>query len=119
MRRELYPADWPEISHYIRFVRAAGRCEGSPAYPACRAQHGCPHPVTGSRVVLTTAHLGVDQLDGSPGDKHDTMDCRPENLAAWCQRCHLAYDREQHTRNAALTRRQKCLEAGQLELPGL
>jgi hypothetical protein len=36
--------------------RSGNRCEGSPLYPDCRAVNGQPHPVTGSRVVLTTAH---------------------------------------------------------------
>ena len=35
-----YPDNWDEISRHIRFTRAAGRCEGSPAYPKCRAAHG-------------------------------------------------------------------------------
>ncbi len=120
MDRSRYPDDWEEISHRIRFVRAGGRCEGSPRYPDCRARDGRPHPVTGSIVVLTTAHLGVEKPDGTPGDKHDKMDCREENLRAWCQRCHLAFDREDHIAAASLTRgrkrREAEAEAGQLEL---
>lgn len=53
-------------------------------------------------IVLTTAHLN-----------HDPTDCRPENLAAMCQRHHLAYDHDHHRRNAQATRRAK---AGTLEL---
>ena len=117
MDRNQYPENWEEISHQIRFGRAGGRCEGSPAYPDCRAEHDQPHPVTGSTVVLTTAHLGIDKPDGTPGDKSDTMDCRPENLKAMCQRCHLTFDLADHLVNAAVTRRQKRIEAGQLELP--
>jgi len=45
-------------------------------------------------IVLTVAHLN-----------HQPEDCRPENLAAWCQRHHLAYDLEHHQRNAYATRR--------------
>lgn len=116
MQRDRYPADWPAISHYIRFERAGGRCEGSPAYPDCRAEHGQPHPVTGSKVVLTTAHIGAPLADGSPGDKHDKLDCREENLRSWCQRCHLYYDIDEHMANAAATRRRKRREAGQMEL---
>lgn len=99
MKLSDYPETWRKISYEIRFVRAGGRCEGSPAYPDCRAEHGQPHPITGSKVILTTAHLGIDKPDGTPGDKHDKMDIRPENLAAWCQRCHLAYDRLDHIAN--------------------
>lgn len=43
------------------------------------------------------------------------MDCRPENLKAMCQRCHLSFDRDEHALNAAKTRRRKKIEAGQLE----
>lgn len=67
-------------------------------------------------IVLTTAHLGVPYPDGTPGDKHDKLDCRLENLAYLCQRCHLNYDREEHKTNAAKTRRKKILDAGQIEL---
>ncbi len=119
MDRTRYPDDWEQISHRIRFIRAKGRCEGSPQYPDCRARHGNKHPVTGSIVILTTAHLGTEKPDGTPGDKHDKMDCRTENLAAMCQRCHLAFDRDDHTLQAAITRRQKRIDAGQIELPGV
>src|SRR5919107_302651 len=32
--RYLYPIDWPEVSRWVRFVRARGRCE------VCRRPHG-------------------------------------------------------------------------------
>ncbi|MBC6441213.1 MAG: hypothetical protein GDA49_12565 [Rhodospirillales bacterium] len=73
--RHRYPPDWPAISRRIRFERAAGRCEH------CGAAHGEPHPVTGSRVVLTVAHLD-----------HTPEHCGDDNLAALCQRCHNRYD---------------------------
>jgi hypothetical protein len=38
-------------------LRAGNRCEGSPAYPDCRVGNYERHPVTGSKVVLTIAHL--------------------------------------------------------------
>lgn len=71
------------------------------------------------KIVLTVAHLGVEKPHNRPGDKHDKMDCRPENLAALCQRCHLNFDREDHIRHAHETRRRKKIEAGQCALPGL
>ena len=78
--RARYPKDWNRISREIR--EAAGqRCEGSPAYPDCRAENGKPHPVTGSKVVLTVAHLD-----------HVPENCERDNLRAWCQRCHNTYD---------------------------
>lgn len=104
-----YPPHWKAISFAIR-NREGWRCKW------CGAANGQPHPVTGSRVVLTVAHLGTPHADGRPGDKHDKMDVRPENLAALCQRCHLNYDRDEHTANAAATRRRRKVEAGQQEL---
>lgn len=88
-----YPPDWRAISYGVR--KAAGFvCEGSPAYPDCRAENGKPHPVTGSTVVLTVAHLD-----------HTPENVDRENLKAWCQRCHLTYDAKHHAANAAETRR--------------
>lgn len=78
--RKLYPSNWKDIAASIR-ARAGNRCEGSPAYPDCRAENGQPHPATRSRVVLTVAHLD-----------HDPRNCAPDNLKAWCQRCHITYD---------------------------
>lgn len=105
-----YPPNWKEISLSIR-NRAGWRCEW------CGAVNGQPNPQTGSKVVLTVAHLGVDK-PGEPGsgDKHDKLDCRPENLAALCQACHLRFDIKEHVENAHKTRRRRKIEAGQLEL---
>lgn len=75
-----YPKDWPAISRRVR-ERAGQQCEGSPLWPDCRAVNGQPHPVTGSLVVLTVAHLD-----------HMPENCEDANLRAWCQRCHNAYD---------------------------
>jgi len=75
-----YPANWREIRAAI-LARAGHVCEGSPRYPDCRAADRQPHPITGSRVVLTIAHLD-----------HTPENCEPANLRAWCQRCHGTYD---------------------------
>jgi hypothetical protein len=96
--RHRYPADWREISARIRFGRAAGQCEctgecGTGHAGRCEAEHGQAHPVTGSRVVLTTAHLD-----------HRPENCADANLRAMCQRCHLAYDVGLHKASAAATR---------------
>ena len=98
-----YPADWRTISLRIRTVRAGNRCEcdgrcGKPhlRWPAhgdgerCTAVNGEEHPVTGSRVVLTVAHL-----DHTPGH------CDDGNLMAMCQRCHLNYDVDHHAASRA------------------
>jgi len=109
-----YPAEWATISLEIRHDRANWRCEW------CGAEHDLPHPMTGSRVVLTVAHLGKDKPDGTPGDKDDKLDCRPENLAALCQRCHLNFDRPENVEKSIRTRHRKCAEDrrvyGQLSL---
>lgn len=97
--RARYPKDWKRIADAIR-ERSEQQCEGSPAYPACRAPNGEPHPVTGSRVVLTVAHLD-----------HTPENCDPQNLKAMCQRCHLTYDAEHHKRTAYRTRKDAAMTA--------
>lgn len=89
--RARYPKNWQAISRRMR-VLAGWRCEGSPAYPDCRAESREPHPVTGSIVVLTVGHL--DQ-------KPENND--PTNLRVWCQRCHLTYDAKQHQQTRVRT----------------
>lgn len=74
--RTRYPQDWRLRSRFVRTIRARNRCEW------CGCANGEPHPVTGSKVVLTTAHV---------------FDDRPEaasllNLAALCQKCHNGHD---------------------------
>ncbi len=58
----------------------------------CLAEQRRAHPVTGSLVILTVAHLD-----------HTPEHCDDSNLRAMCQRCHLAYDADHHrmTRAAA------------------
>jgi len=84
-----YPADWKAISLRIR-EREGWCCKW------CLAKNGEPHPITGSIVVLTVAHL-----------KPPKSDCSDENLVALCQRCHLNYDRADHIRHARENRRAK------------
>jgi hypothetical protein len=101
-----YPPDWPQISYAIR-ARAGFRCEacgvpngdlggrdaGGNWYRAAPlgcdgnmplpGQHGwCHRDGRGLylrivRIVLTVAHLD-----------HTPENCDPDNLRAWCQRCH-------------------------------
>jgi hypothetical protein len=91
--RKRYPANWREIVEDVR-ERSGDACEGSPAFPDCRAPNGQPHPVTGSRVVLTTGHLD-----------HTPENCDLSNLRHWCQRCHLVYDAKHHAETRAATKR--------------
>ena len=48
--------------------------------------------IRSTRVFLATAHRN-----------HDTSDNAPGNLAAWCQRCHILHDRDEHRRRRRLT----------------
>ncbi len=92
-----YPSDWANVRKRI-LERAGNRCEW------CGAENYLPHPITGSKVVLTVAHV----LNPDP------MDCRAENLVLLCQRCHNGLDAPMRARHAAETRRRKTVETGQL-----
>lgn len=63
-----------------------------------------------TKIVLTIAHL----------DNPDPWDCRDENLASLCQRCHNVLDAPLRAKNAAATRarkkREKIESEGQLAL---
>lgn len=122
--RFLYPIDWRELSATIRFGRAGGRCERCGRPHGTRVSHPgdgrwydealgywrddrgrrrrAPDRVPRQfvladlvreaawpqmRIVLASAHL-----DHDPGNN------RLANLAALCQRCHLAHDRPEHRR---------------------
>lgn len=81
-----YPKDWKAISLRIRVERAEGVCEcvgecGDHLGRRCGARNYTPHPITGSKVILTVAHLN-----------HVPEDCDDANLLAMCQRCHNRYD---------------------------
>lgn len=84
-----YPKNWKEIRARI-LERAGNKCE----WPDCAAPNGMVNIRTQVRVVLTVAHLD-----------HTPENCADENLRAWCQRHHLAYDMEHHQQNAYQTRR--------------
>ena len=92
-----YPKDWKIISGQIR-ERSGGRCECEgecglhngqdmfePVGHRCVERHGEDAKFANGMVVLTVAHMN-----------HQPMDCRPENLKAMCQRCHLRYDVDHH-----------------------
>lgn len=85
-KQKLYPGGslqssaWQDIRQWVA-SRSGWVCEGSPAYPDCRAVHGEPHPVTGSKVVLTVAHV-----------EHDVSRNGPDDLRHWCQKCHNTHD---------------------------
>lgn len=119
--RFLYPIDWPQLSRWVRFARAAGRCE------ACRRPHGAliacladgrwfedgegawrdgrgrrtrlPEPAALRRVRLTRVVLSAAHLD------HDPTHNAPGNLRSLCQRCHLLHDRPHHLAQRRLSYR--------------
>ena len=110
--RDRYPKDWPQISERIRFERANGRCECD---GRCGRRYTHLHPdgrcwninhqpaiFTGSRVVLTVAHLD-----------HTPENCADDNLMAMCQGCHLHYDREHHAETRARTTAKALADGGQ------
>lgn len=82
-----YHPKWTLIVRLIR-KRSENKCEGSPKYPQCTAINGELHPITGSKVVLSTAHMD-----------HDKNNNRFSNLKHLCQRCHLNHDIKQHAEN--------------------
>lgn len=94
-----YPPDWKTRIRPAILARAGNQCE------QCGAVNHQPNPRTGSRVVLTIAHLDHDRTNNDFG-----------NLAALCQACHLTLDGKQHAVNARQTRRRKQQTAGQQEL---
>lgn len=95
-----YPSNWKEISAAIK-ERAGNRCECEGECGRGTHEGRCPNVQygeaygTGSKVVLTTAHLD-----------HTPENCDPSNLRAMCQGCHLHYDREHHAETAYRTRRE-------------
>ena len=119
--RWLYPIDWPQLSRWVRFERAAGRCEG------CRRPHGAliacladgrwfddarlawrdghgrraalPFPAELRRTRITRVTLSAAHLD------HDPTNNAPSNLRSLCQRCHLLHDRPHHLAQRRLTYR--------------
>lgn len=127
--RDRYPADWPEIRARIQ-RRAGNKCEKCrvpnhllggrdvdgtfiPAmplgeknlrleWPTPGTWAWCQEPLTQRhvqlriiRIVCTTAHFD-----------HNPENCDDGNLRFWCQRCHLAHDRQQHNETAYRTRRE-------------
>ena len=118
--RARYPKDWKQVRERI-LQRARYRCE----HPGCKAQHGSigywregafhwlPQVLRDAgykagdtvacengeklkviKIVLTIAHLD-----------HTPENCGDENLRAWCQKHHLAYDAAHHQITAYRTRK--------------
>ena len=122
--KNLYPIDWSQLSDWVRFTRAKGRCDG------CRRPHGLivshlgdgrwwdaeasswrdgrgrplPRlaPLTCESVILTTrVYLAAAHRN------HDRSDNRPSNLRAFCQRCHMLHDKPEHLRQRQIIYRKR------------
>jgi len=112
MKRENYSDDWEQVSLDAR-IRAGNKCENCGAPNGLHVWRSGPTDWALSylddgkfvKIVLTVAHLN-----------HDTHDNRPENLRAWCQRCHLRYDREHHAESRAANKERRIADSGQARL---
>lgn len=85
-----YAENWKTEIRPAILKRAGNRCE------FCGAENYQPHPITGSKVILTVAHLN-----------HDVTDNRPENLRALCQKCHNGYDASERAKNRKNNKKRK------------
>lgn len=118
-----YPKDWPQIRAMIleraehkcekckapnrtRIARGSGDDEGTymldtaDVYCAETGEHiGQTHMSNYEVLRMTDVVLTIAHLD------HVPENCSPENLRAWCQRCHLRYDAAHHAATAYKTRR--------------
>ncbi len=116
--RHLYPDDWEEISDRVRFVRAGNRCE------QCCRPHLAPvltlpdgrwkEPFARSRAQIWRGDRGELVAVPSAAEfkeavkrryvlqtahkDHNPLNNALDNLAAWCNRCHLIHDRREHLR---------------------
>ena len=105
-----YPKNWNEIRTEI-VARAEDRCEcvgecGLHSHThgpqRCTERNGFKAKWARGIIVLTVAHLN-----------HIPEDCRPENLKAMCQRCHLRYDVGHHAKSR---RKNRDADTGQQSL---
>lgn len=133
-QRALYPFDWPQLSHAVRYRRAGGRCErcGRPdashvpqlaqglwwdAASACwRDGRGRTRRFPEPAALLAQApplagfevappwRLARVRLATAHLD-HDPTNNAARNLAALCGRCHLAHDLPMHRRRRFVTLR--------------
>jgi len=132
--KDRYPKDWKNIRSQT-LMRACNKCENCgvhnhawgwrdyagefhqvPKSPLRDAGWGKPPFEIASdvgvikiiEIVLTIAHLD-----------HTPENCEPENLRAWCQRCHLSYDANHHAFTRSASRKKQLEDAGQLPLIGM
>lgn len=117
--RARYPKDWRQIRERI-LARASHCCE----WEGCGVQNHAIGHWDGPRFVVICMKgqhdtLDLDAADLADGFKvieivltiahldHTPENCADDNLRAWCQRHHLAYDAKHHQATAWATRRAK------------
>jgi len=122
--RDRYPANWKKDVRPEILERAKDRCEKCKAKngtTVCREMNGASY-MTDDGYVFSTENgdcLGRARVYDYPAGRyvkivltiahldHTPENCDPSNLRAWCQRCHLHYDKDHHRETAANTRRAK------------
>lgn len=122
--KDRYPANWAsEIRPAIlkRAGDACERCKAKNGEVICREMSGATYMVDDGYVFdsATGDCLGRARVTDYPAGRYITIvltiahldhqpeNCEPDNLRAWCQRCHLAYDKDHHaeTRRATIAAR--------------
>jgi hypothetical protein len=121
----IYPPYWRQFSEYIRFERAASKCERCKVpnyavivwdrfgrwhledeihgYNSDVGDHLFPDDWKASKVVLTVAHLDADGDVCRCQDETGFLCAKPDHVKAMCQRCHNRYDRPKRNVNAQKT----------------
>lgn len=125
--RALYPANWASEIRPAILARAGNKCEQCKAKngtTVCREMSGATY-MTEDGYVFDTANgdcLGRARVTEYPVGRyvvivltvahldHNPSNCDPDNLRAWCQRCHLRYDQPHHseTRRVTIASRKAC-----------
>ena len=75
-----YPKNWKDIRASI-LERAKNRCEGCGLENHITVGRPQKNGWKHVKIILTIAHLD-----------HTPENCHPDNLKAWCQKCHNSYD---------------------------
>lgn len=118
--RARYPANWSTEIRPAILARAGNRCEQCNAPNGeriCREASGATYMIDTGEVfdAGTGEALGQTHLVGYPFGRYVTVvltiahldhqpeHCDPDNLRAWCQRCHLSFDRNHHAESRRAT----------------
>jgi hypothetical protein len=120
-----YPKNWSSEIRPAILKRADNKCEkcGVPNYAVAQWRDGCWYQEVEVRcdsysaAQIIAAELSIGWEPGDPKWivivltvahlDHQPENCDPANLRAWCQRCHLDYDKHHHAANSAATRKSR------------